>query len=183
MKGIIVFIILVIVALLIFIYTGTYNVAATKPHTELTLWVLNTTREYSISSHAEGIKVPPLDEDSLIKTGFRHYKEMCVGCHGAPGVDPSEIGKGLNPEPPELSEEAEDMSPAELFWITKNGIKMTGMPAFGSTHSDEELWAIVAFLMTLPETSQEEYQEMVKETEGTPHKHEDEQNHHPKHNH
>jgi mono/diheme cytochrome c family protein len=160
MKAIIVFIILVIVAFLIFIYTGTYNVAATKPHTELALWVLNITKEQSVKSHSKGITVPNLDEKSLIEKGFHEYEEMCVGCHGAPGVDPSEIGEGLNPEPPDLSEEAEEMSPAELFWITKNGIKMTGMPAFGPTHSDEELWTIVAFLKRLPELSPEQYQAM-----------------------
>lgn len=164
----IVFIVLLIVASLFFIYSGVYNVAATQPHTEFTEWILDTALTKSVSSHAEGITAPPLSDDSIVQTGFIHYKEMCVTCHGAPGVSPSEIGKGLNPEPPDLVEEVEEgeWSPAELFWITKHGIKFTGMPAFGPTHSDEEIWGIVAFLRRLPDLSPEEYQAMEEAGEG-----------------
>ncbi len=158
---ILIFIIVVIVGFFIFIYMGKYDIAATKPHTKLTEFILNIATEQSVRSHAVGITVPSLDGESMIKTGFDHYKEMCVGCHGAPGVKPSEIGKGLYPEPPELADEVDEISSEELYWITKNGIKMTGMPAFGPTHSEEELWSIVAFLRQLPDMSPEEYKAMV----------------------
>jgi mono/diheme cytochrome c family protein len=163
---ILIFIIIVIVAFFIFIYTGKYDVAATKPHTKFTEFILNIATEQSIRSHAIGITVPPLDDESMVKTGFNHYKEMCVGCHGAPGVKPSEIAEGLYPEPPELEDEIEEMSSEELYWITKNGIKMTGMPAFGPTHSEEELWSIVAFLKQLPDLTPEEYKAMVEKEKG-----------------
>ena len=52
-----------------------------------------------------------------------------------------------------------------MFWVTKNGIKMTGMPAFGLTHSDEKIWNIVAFVQTLPTLSANQYQQMVKQAE------------------
>jgi mono/diheme cytochrome c family protein len=55
-----------------------------------------------------------------------------------------------------------EWSDAELFWIVKNGIKMTGMPAFGPTHGDEDLWAIVAIMKELPELSEEAYAERVE---------------------
>lgn len=161
-----IFIIVVIVGFFIFIYTGKYDVAATKPHTKLTEFILNTATEQSIRSHAVGITVPSLDDKSMISTGFDHYKEMCVGCHGAPGVKPSETAKGLYPEPPDLADVIEELSPEELYWITKNGIKMTGMPAFGPTHSEEELWSIVAFLRRLPDLTPEEYKAMVEEEKG-----------------
>jgi len=96
---------------------------------------------------------------------------MCVGCHGAPGVSPSVVGEGLNPEPPDLSEVAAHMTPAEFFWITQNGIKMTGMPAFGPTHSDEELWGIVAIMQKLPELSAEDYKAMKEDSEKIPQEH------------
>jgi hypothetical protein len=79
---------------------------------------------------------------------------------GAPGKDPTAIGKGLNPEPPYLPYVAARWSSAELFWIAKNGIRMTGMPAFGSTHKDEEIWKVVAFVQRLPKVSEEEYAKM-----------------------
>jgi mono/diheme cytochrome c family protein len=176
-----IFIIIVIVGFFIFIYMGKYDVAATKPHTKLTEFILNTATEQSIRSHADGVTVPSLDDQSMVKTGFNHYKEMCVGCHGAPGVKPSEIGKGLYPEPPELADTIDELSSEELYWISKNGIKMTGMPAFGPSHSDEELWSIVAFLKKLPDLTAEEYQAMVEKEKAENHEHEhgnDHEHHH-----
>jgi mono/diheme cytochrome c family protein len=169
----IVFIIIIIVAFLLFIYSGIYNISATEPHTEFTKWILSTATEQSVKSRAKGINVPPLSDESLVQMGFHHYNEMCATCHGAPGVKPSEIGKGLSPEPPDLIKESKKSkwNEAELFWIIKYGIKYTGMPAFGPTHSDEELWGIVAFLKRLPELSPEEYQTMEKAAGEKHHEH------------
>src|SRR3546814_3659258 len=104
---------------------------------------------------------------SMVQKGGRYFQKGCQTCHGAPGVARSEIGQGLRPSPPDLSEHARNWSPAELFWIVKNGLKMTGMPAWRPTHSDEDLWAIVAFLMKLPQLSAEEYRAIVQTTSGT----------------
>lgn len=171
--AIIVFLVLAGAALFILIYSGAYNIAATEPHSKLTRQALHTAMERSVRSHAEGIEAPALDDESLVKTGFVHYREMCVTCHGAPGVPPSEIGKGLNPEPPDLVEEMQEgeWNAAELYWITKHGIKMSGMPAFGPTHSEEELWAIVAFMQALPDLWPEEYEAMGKAADGKPDDH------------
>jgi mono/diheme cytochrome c family protein len=79
---------------------------------------------------------------------------------------------GFYPEPPDLSKGKGDMSPAELFWIIKNGIKMSAMPAFGPIHKDEEIWSIVAFLKRLPELSAEQYQAMEKAAKESTHEHE-----------
>ncbi len=139
------------------IYSGIINVAATNPHNALTSWVLSTASDRSIEYHARGIKAPPLDDRNMILAGFRHYREMCVECHLAPGIKASEISKGLMPEPPRLGEAAEEWSAAELFWVIKHGIKMTGMPAWGPTHSDKKLWQVVAFVKQLPGMTPAEY--------------------------
>jgi mono/diheme cytochrome c family protein len=60
-----------------------------------------------------------------------------------------------------------DLSDAELFWVAKNGLKMTGMPSFGKTHTDEQLWGIVAFVRRLPNLAPEEYGAMVKTEMGS----------------
>jgi mono/diheme cytochrome c family protein len=146
------------VALFLFVYSGAYNVAATEPHTAFTGWLLHTTLQQSVRRRATGIEAPVLEDPNRIETGLHHFREMCETCHGAPGVRPSEIGRGLNPEAPDLAEAAQHWTPAELFWIVKHGIKMTGMPAWGPTHSDDDLWGIVAFLKRLPRLSAEEYQ-------------------------
>lgn len=157
--------VLVVLALaaLAFIHSGIYDVAANTPDSGMIAWALQRTQHSSIERRAEGIQVPRLDDPDMIKRGLIHYYEMCVVCHGAPGLKPSEVAQGLNPYPPELAEKAEPDEAAEFFWIVKNGIKMTGMPGFGITHSDEEIWAIIAFLQQMPKLSPEEYQTMVQE--------------------
>ena len=150
-------------ALLGFIYSGIYDVAASTPDTGLIQWALETAQSRAVHRRAEQVQAPPLDDPALIRTGLIEYYEMCVVCHGAPGVKISATGQGLNPPPPELAGEAGHEDPGELFWVTKNGIKMTGMPAFGVTHSDEELWAIVAFMKTMGDMTPEQYQQMVRE--------------------
>jgi mono/diheme cytochrome c family protein len=73
----------------------------------------------------------------------------------------TEISRGLYPRAPELRRNT-DLTPAELFWIVKHGVKMTGMPAWGVTHDDDLLWDVVAFVRKLPELTPEQYQTMVK---------------------
>jgi len=152
---------------LVFIYSGIYNISAMVPHNNLTLWMMNTVRDNSVKHNADDkIKMPVLSDDSLVKMGFVHYREMCVSCHGAPGIKQSEFAEGLYPNPPMLSKVAKEWTPQQLFWITKNGLKMTGMPAFGPTHTDDMIWAIVAFTKTLPTMTKEQYQVLDNETKG-----------------
>ena len=148
---------LLVVGFVLFVYSGAYNVAATSGHMPLTAWVLNTTQERSVAVRADDVPEPPAADSSSLAHGFEHFDAMCVQCHGAPGVARGELGEGITPTPPPLEEEAPEYSARELFWITKHGIKMAGMPAFGPTHSDEEIWGIVAFLEELPELGEEGY--------------------------
>ena len=150
MGSIIGLIVVLVVLFILFIYSGLYNVAATYPDRAPVAWVLSTTMDHSVQRHARGIKVPALDDPAMIQAGLRHYEEDCVICHGAPGVRIGEVGRGLNPAPPELTEAAGDWKPNELFWITKHGVRMTGMPAWGKIDSDKEIWETVAFIRKLP---------------------------------
>jgi mono/diheme cytochrome c family protein len=146
---------------LAFIYSGLYDVAATGQHWAVTRWVLETARTRSIKAHAAGIEAPPgLDDPATILIGVEHFAAHCAVCHGAPGVPRGDIARGLYPSPPDLSKAVQLYSSAELFWIVKHGIKMTGMPAWND-HSDEELWATVAFLKRLPGTSEQDYAKLV----------------------
>lgn len=147
---------------LAFIYSGIYDVSATSGHTRLGRRVLNTIRERSIDVRVGRVPDPPPADSAMLAEGFEHYHAMCVECHGAPGIDRGEVGEGMTPEPPELDEEAEEMSTKELFWITRNGIKFGGMPAFGPTHSDQQIWGIVRFVELLPEMSPADYQGWVE---------------------
>ena len=148
----------------VYIWLGWYNVAANVPHWKITHWFLEKVRERSISAHSKGIIVPSLNNPKLMVAGFRNYREMCRLCHGAPGYSPTEIAKGLYPPPPDLTKEesGKDRNDAQFYWVIKNGIKMTGMAAFGPTHKEQEIWGVVAFLRRLPDLKPGEYEAKVK---------------------
>lgn len=145
------------------IWAGAYNVAATVPHFDITKWFFGVVRDRSIAIRVETITPPAelharLDMDRAV----RSFHDMCVGCHAAPGLEPSFVREGLNPEPPRLGEErVQERSDAELFWIIAHGIKMTGMPALAPTHADEDIWELVAFLRKLPKMNPQEYQALM----------------------
>jgi mono/diheme cytochrome c family protein len=144
-----------------FIYSGFCDVAASEPHWSITRWVLETARTRSIQAHAADIHVPGgLGDPAQLLIGAEHFAAHCAVCHGAPGVSQGEIGEGLNPQPPNLVHSSEHYTPSEMFWIVKHGIKMTGMPAWGD-HSDDELWAMVAFIEKLPGMSDQEYAKLI----------------------
>ncbi len=145
-----------------FIYSGRADVAATSPPWAVTEWVLSTAMERAVRRQARAIEAPEyLDDAKRVRAGAAAYDAMCVSCHGAPGVERGAVAEGLEPEPPELVDEAGEWSAAELFWFTKHGVRNTGMPGFGPTHSDEELWEMVAFVERLPRMSAAEYRSLA----------------------
>jgi mono/diheme cytochrome c family protein len=153
-------------AVFFLVYSGVCNVSTLNRDNWFINWVLDTGKERSIRQNAVGIRVPPLDDPARARAGAAHFKEMCAQCHGAPGVHPGEIAKGLWPEAPDLEMAASDWTPAQLFWITKNGIKFSAMPAWGPTHSDDKIWDIVAFVEKLPNLSDKDYQGMTSGSSG-----------------
>lgn len=163
--------VLLIVAGAMGLMLGVYNVAADAPHSGLAQLAFAYGRERSINVRAANISVPPLSKPEMISEGAEHYAGMCTGCHLAPGMPENEMRPGMNPRPPALATRPAE-SPAEQFWIVKHGIKMTGMPAWGMTHSDAEIWNIVAFLQQLPKLSPSAYRAMVRRAEAH-HEHDD----------
>lgn len=157
---------LVVLGAVAFIYSGVYNIAADEPHWSVTEWVLETTRTQSIKARLEQVQVPSsIDSPERVRKGATAYADMCEVCHLAPGAKATPVHKGLNPQPPELAQAGSHVhSPDYIFWVLKHGIKMTGMPSWGETHSDEELWDLVAFVQKLPELSREEYSRLTTQS-------------------
>jgi plastocyanin/cytochrome c5 len=114
---------------------------------------------------AADVAVPDLERAELIEQGFATFDGTCAPCHGAPGVERSPIGQNQTPRPPEIADALATWNAAELFWITRHGIKMTGMPAWGPELADDEIWAIVAFMQVLPGLSPQDYEAMRPEIE------------------
>jgi len=151
-------------------YSGWYDVSASTAHSGPVNWLLSKTSHASIERRGADVMVPDLSDPTLALAGANDFSEMCAGCHGAPGQDPEAMGQGLNPTAPDLAEAAVHLSAGELFWVTKNGVKMTGMPSWGATHDDESIWPVVAFMANvLPELSADDYQEYLAQGAGMGH--------------
>ncbi|MEJ2543309.1 MAG: cytochrome c [Calditrichaceae bacterium] len=155
---------------LIVMYSGFINVSALEPSSGFTRWILHTTMDRSVDVRGEDLPAPDLNNEDMIREGGEHYVHMCQGCHGAPGIEDTEFAKGLEPRAPHLYRRSnpEDFNAGEAFWVTKNGIMMTSMPAWGRTHSDQKIWNIVAFLKKLPQLSPEEYNQIMTQAKSEP---------------
>lgn len=95
--------------------------------------------------------------DASATKGLDHFAEMCIDCHGAPGVEGEDWAEHMQPRPPDLSERrTQDLSDGELFHVIRGGVRMTAMPAFGAIHSEKDLWNLVAFVRRMDNLSDAE---------------------------
>ena len=143
------------------IYSGVYNVAATNAHWPITHWVLTQTVHRSIERQAANIAAPALGAEQQLLAGAANFEAMCSDCHAPPGQGPSVAARGMYPKPPGLAHAAHEKTASEIFWVIKHGIKASGMPAWGPTHSDDEIWAMTAFVTQLPDLSAADYRHML----------------------
>lgn len=140
------------------VYGGLYDVSATNPHLRPTYAVLDIAMRRAVQERAEKIAVPKLDDPALVARGLALFREHCVQCHGAPGIAPQPFALGLTPSAANLAHTAREWKPAELFWVVKHGLKMTGMPAWEFRMGEADLWSVVAFLRELPSLSPDDYE-------------------------
>lgn len=139
------------------VYTGAYNVAATDGHTPFARWALSTNMQNAVAARAPDAEETPEFTQAMITAGASEYKAMCQHCHAGPGVERADWAQGMLPLPPHLTEAAAEWSPEQIHWIVRNGVKMTGMPAFGPTHDDKTVWSIAAFVKALPAMTPQAY--------------------------
>ncbi len=149
-----------VVGALIFMYSGVFNVAATVVDSSIVNWALVTVREASIGLHARDVPVLAGGMAADRDKGFDLYRQQCAMCHTPSGRTPEPMAVGFNPQAPNFGPGADDMTEAELFWVTKNGIRFTGMPAWGPSMTDTQIRDITAFVMTLPAMTPAEYDAM-----------------------
>jgi cytochrome c553 len=144
-----------------FIWSGLYNVAASRGHFPVTAMILEVAMRQSVKAHSWHLRSPPLDNPDMVRLGAGHYHGGCAPCHGAPGDPNNPIVQHMLPLPTYLPSVVHKWSPEELFWIIKNGIKYTGMPAWVAFGRDDEVWGIVAFLRQLPAIDAREYRSLA----------------------
>jgi len=147
------------IAAAIFFFGGFYDAAAIDEQPAVVDWALVNVRSASIARHATQTPPISLDDPATIQAGARAFEARgCVNCHGAPGVNWAKFSEGMRPYPADLKETAPLRTAAEIFYVVKNGIKMTGMPSFGSIQvPDDEIWKIAAFVKKIPTATDADY--------------------------
>jgi hypothetical protein len=150
--------IVVAVGAAVYFFGGFYSVAATE-ETGPVAWALVHVRQASIDRHATEAPPISMDDAAVVRAGAHAFATRgCTNCHGGPGVKWAKFTEGMQPYPPDLKEVVNDREPRQLFWVVKNGIKMSAMPSFGAIGvPDQEIWTIAAFLKKLPAVSEEDF--------------------------
>jgi len=136
---------------------GLLDFSASNPPTWIEEKAARFALDRSIERHAPRRSNPLAGSPADAATGLALFRAHCVGCHGGPGVDPTEEGASLNPPSPGLAlPRVQARSDGQLFWIVSRGIRMTGMPSFAPQRSEREIWQLVAALRRLPHLSDDE---------------------------
>ena len=160
-----------IVSVFAIVTSGVVYVGADQDHSPMMFSFLETARNRSIANASKDIVVPDLEKVD-ISSGGADYKDMCAGCHLSPGVAQTDFSESLYPKPPNFTKadivkryQTEDGA-KQSFWAIKHGIMASGMPAWGASHDDGRMWAMVAFIRSLPELDESQYTMLTTRIDG-----------------
>jgi mono/diheme cytochrome c family protein len=154
-------ILLGVIAGFVVLLSGAYSTAATTQHFKITHRLLDAGLRFSVRTGAADIKAPPLEDRGLIEQGLACFRSNCVHCHDSPATGRAEHAQGLLPTASSLVQTAREWPAEWLYYVTKKGVRMTGMPAWEYRLSEESLWSTVAFLKQLPFITRDEYLAMT----------------------
>ncbi|MGH9862631.1 MAG: c-type cytochrome [Candidatus Acidiferrales bacterium] len=114
-------------------------------------------RKIATPAGARELKNPYPSTSESLAEARAHWVEHCALCHGLDGSGDTTIGRNLYPKAPDMSDtQTQALGDGELFYVISNGVRFTGMPAWGSEDSPEEIWKLVSFIRRLPNLSPEE---------------------------
>jgi mono/diheme cytochrome c family protein len=120
-------------------------------------------RHWAVPASSRKMKNPFVDSAEAVATGRMHFADHCALCHGNDGRGKTEIGQNLYPKAPDMwGVETQSLSDGEIFYIIKNGVRLTGMPAWGqdTSEDDSESWQLVSFIRHIPWITPKELEEM-----------------------
>jgi mono/diheme cytochrome c family protein len=134
-------------------------------------------RHMAIPARARGTQNPVAETQENLRDARLHFADHCAICHANDGGGDTMIGRNLYPKPPDLRrEDTQKLADGELFWIIENGVRFTGMPAFGGAQgSEQDSWKLVRFIRHLPQLTEEERMEMERNNPKGPEDLEEEQ--------
>jgi cytochrome c553 len=132
-------------------------------------WMARRARAMATPLGAKGRSNPVAESPQVLAEARAHWADHCAGCHANNGSGDAEMGKRMYPPAPDMRQsETQQLTDGELFFIIQNGIRMTGMPAWGASnhaeqgHDAEDSWKLVRFIRHLPQVTAEEEHEMQR---------------------
>jgi cytochrome c553 len=150
------------------ISAGFAPTSARPPDSELTVDVLHGTFKAAVRRGGTSVRMPEtldLTDPGLIRLGAGHYANTCASCHGAPGMGQSPLALMMRPSPQHLPTVVGQFTDRELFWILREGVRFSAMPAWPAESNFDEIWAVVAFLRQLPDMTAAEFAELRTATD------------------
>jgi mono/diheme cytochrome c family protein len=147
------------------------------PPSAIERWVARRARAAALPREARGRINPVPDSPEALAEARRHWADHCAVCHANNGSGNAEMGRRMYPPAPDMRlKETQKMTDGELFYIIQNGIRMSGMPAWGgSDHDEQDSWRLVRFIRHLPQITLREEQEMEKLNPKSPEERKEEQ--------
>jgi mono/diheme cytochrome c family protein len=147
-------------------YIVSRGVGTHEEPTVVEAFVARSVRNFAIPREARNARNPIEASPEALNAAMAHFADHCASCHGNDGRGATAIGRGLYPKPPDMTEAAtQQLTDGELYYIIENGVRFTGMPAFGDGTggvTNKESWDLVTFIRHLPSFSAEEIAEMKK---------------------
>ena len=160
------FVWLLVIAAVMLVVAGAVAVvrhgfSARNQPSALESYVARTARKLAVSSKARNEKNPFPPSPEVIAEARAHFADHCAICHANNGNGNTEIGQNLYPKAPDMRlPQTQSLADGELYYTIHNGIRLTGMPAWGTEEKDEDSWKLVLFIRHLPQLTPEEEREM-----------------------
>jgi mono/diheme cytochrome c family protein len=127
----------------------------------LEAFLAKTARNLSIPASERDAKNPFAPTAEVLGEARAHFADHCATCHGNDGSGKTEIGQNLYPKAPDLRQsETQNLTDGQIYYIIHNGIRLTGMPAWGGPGKDDDSWQLVLFIRHLPQMTPQEMKEM-----------------------
>jgi mono/diheme cytochrome c family protein len=139
--------------------------SAREQPSELEVIFARQLRSLAMPEAQKQMKNPVPASDEVLAEARIHFADHCANCHGNDGSGATLIGQNFHPRTPDLTKiETQSFSDGELFYMISNGIRFTGMPAWGKGRPEPDLdsWKLVHFIRHLPNITREELAEMEK---------------------
>lgn len=138
-----------------------HRLSAIQQHPRWVYAGLSVVRDTVVSIRARDVGLPADFAPEAGPTGARLFDAHCRACHGAPGVAPDDFALGMMPVPPPLVETARERPPEQIYWFIRNGLKMSGMPAWHLRLTEAEMWRITAFVEAMPLLTRADWLDLV----------------------